>query len=290
MNERPVQFGDGGRVFGMLTEPPVKIANEGQGPVFIILSAGMLHRVGPSRMHIPIARKLAGMGFPVLRIDLAGKGDSPVREGLKNQPSVAADFNDILAGIRGIYPKAKLVLFGMCSGADNAIRLSIMEPSVIGTVLLDAVCPTDAMFKLRALRKYLDPYRYVHRLRKAFRKSGKSVGRADNPNIDWLQFRDLPTFEQFQASFRALHERNGAMLAVFTQDAVKYYNKQGQLKSVLDVDGFDATATELFWPETQHTWQLSIHRRRLIDAITQWARERFGTLQGDSGRSRNGGG
>ena len=287
MNERPVQFGDGGRVFGMLTEPSGGTANEGQGPVFIILSAGMLHRVGPSRMHIPLAHSFAELGFPVLRIDLAGKGDSPVREGLKNQPSVAADFTDILAGIKGIYPNAKLVLFGMCSGADNAIRLSIMEPSVIGTVLLDPVCPKDSSFQLRALRKFLDPYRYLHRLAKMFRKSGKSVGRADNPNIDWLQFRDLPTFEQFQNSFRALKERNGAMLAVFTQDAVKYYNKQGQLEAVLDVGAFGSTATELFWPETQHTWQLSVHRRRLIDATKKWAEENFGSLLAEPGQSRD---
>ena len=278
MNERPVQFGDGGRVFGMLTEPPGNVANEGQGPVFIILSAGMLHRVGPSRMHIPLARELADMGFPVLRIDLAGKGDSPAREGLKNQPSVAADFADIVAGVRGIYPQAKLVLFGMCSGADNAIRLSITEPSVIGTVLLDAVCPTDSMFKLRALKKYLDPYRYLLRIKKMLQKHEKQVGRAENPDIDWLQFRDLPTFEQFQDSFRALQERNGAMLAFFTQDAVKYYNKSGQLKSVLNVDEFDSTATELFWPETGHTWQFNLHRRRLISETVKWAREKFGSL------------
>lgn len=289
MNERPVQFGEGGRVFGVLAEPDASVANAGQGPVFIILSAGMLHRVGPSRMHIPLARRLAGMGFPVLRIDLAGKGDSPAREGLKNQPSVAADFADILAGVRNIYPDAKLVLFGMCSGADNAIRLSIMEPSVIGTVLLDAVCPTDPMFKLRSMTKYLNLRRYLFRLKKMLRSSDKQLSRAENPDIDWLQFRDLPTFEQFQESVRVLGQRNGAMLAFFTSDATKYYNKQGQLQKVLGFDNFDTTGKEIFWPETEHTWQFSMHRDRLIDATAQWARENFGSLQSDHANSRDGG-
>jgi pimeloyl-ACP methyl ester carboxylesterase len=280
MNERPVQFGAGGRVFGVLTEPRDGVANGGQGPVFIILSAGMLHRVGPSRMHVPLARKLADMGFPVLRVDLAGKGDSPARTGLKNQPSVAADFADMRDGLSEIYPNAKLVLFGMCSGADNAIRLSIMEPSVIGIVLLDAVCPTDPMFKLQSMMKYVNPHRYLFKLKNILRDPGShiKISRAENPDIDWLQFRDLPTFEQFQESFRVLQKRDGAMLAFFTKDTMDYYNKQGQLKRVLGVDNFDATATELYVPEAEHTWQFTAHRDLLIETTTEWAQRRFGDL------------
>jgi hypothetical protein len=37
----------------------------------------------------------------------------------------------------------------------------------------------------------------------------------------------------------------------------------------MDVDGFDDFATELFWPAAEHTWQLAVHRRRLIDETLQ---------------------
>jgi pimeloyl-ACP methyl ester carboxylesterase len=280
--ERAIQFGDGGRVFGVLTEPPNKSAKPGQSPVFVILSAGLLHRVGPSRMHVTLARELAQLGFPVVRVDLSGKGDSPAREGLTNQESVGADFADIVAGIGSIFPSAKLVLVGMCSGADNAIRLSILESSVIGMVLLDAVCPSDSMFKIRSMKKYLEPFRYLRRLRNVFGEGARTVERAVDADIDRLQFRDLPTFAQTQDSFRALLSRNGAVLAIFTQSCLKYYNKQGQLGKVLVVEDYDLVAEERFWPEVEHTWQLSIHRRRLINEIMQWAHTKFRPLNVDS--------
>jgi hypothetical protein len=60
-------------------------------------NAGMLHRVGPYRLHVRLARDLARMGFSSLRVDLADTGDSPLRPGLTYTQSVAADFSEITA-------------------------------------------------------------------------------------------------------------------------------------------------------------------------------------------------
>src|SRR3954464_13203392 len=96
LTEEVLQFGEGGRLFGILTLPSVRPRNAHKLPVFVFLSAGLLHRVGPYRLHVRLGRELARMGFTSLRVDLAGTGDSPPRPGLTNQQSVEGDFQEIL--------------------------------------------------------------------------------------------------------------------------------------------------------------------------------------------------
>src|SRR5437762_1624267 len=144
LTEEPVQFGEGGRLFGILTLPSTPPRNGQDLPVFVFLSAGLLHRVGPYNLHVRLARELAQMGFSSLRVDLAGMGDSPPRPGLTNQQSVAADFAEIVGILDARLGRLPLVLAGLCTGADNASTLALKERRVIGMVLLDPVCFPDA--------------------------------------------------------------------------------------------------------------------------------------------------
>ena len=84
-------------------------------PVFVFLSAGSLHRVGPYRLYVRLARELARMGFSSLRVDLAGVGDSPARRGMTNQQSVAADFAEIASVLDARLGRVPFVLAGLCS-------------------------------------------------------------------------------------------------------------------------------------------------------------------------------
>ena len=125
LTEEPLQFGEGGRLFGILTLPSVPPRNAQELPVFVFLSAGLLHRVGPYRLHVRLGRELAQMGFSSLRVDLAGMGDSPPRPGLTSRESVAADFGEILGVLDSRLGRLPLVLAGLCSGADNAMTLTL---------------------------------------------------------------------------------------------------------------------------------------------------------------------
>ena len=147
LTEEPLQFGEGGRLFGILTLPSMPPRNAQELPVFVFLSAGLLHRVGPYRLHVRLGRELAQMGFSSLRVDLAGTGDSPPRPGLTNQQSVAADFEEILGVLESRLGRLPLVLAGLCSGADNAMSLTLKEPRVVGMVLLDPICFPDRGFQ-----------------------------------------------------------------------------------------------------------------------------------------------
>ena len=272
--EEPLQLGEGGRLLGILTSPSMPRSNAQDLPVFVFLSAGLLHRVGPYRLYVRLARELAQMGFNSLRIDLAGRGDSPPRLGLTNQQSVAADFAEILAVLESRLGRLPLVLAGLCSGADNAIRLTLKEPRVVGMVLLDPICFLDRGFRLRVIvARYTNPARHIAWLKRRFKALTCASGKKqeDDTSVDPLTFRDYPTWEQLRTAFESIREREGRVLSIFTNYALGYYNKKGQLGRVLGVNGYQQFCTELFWPQVDHTYRLELHRRRLMDEIKTWA-------------------
>ncbi|MEM9411005.1 MAG: alpha/beta hydrolase, partial [Planctomycetota bacterium] len=58
MNESVCQFGPKNNLMGILTTPDESRQVEG-APIAIVLNAGIIHRVGPFRMHVDLARQLA---------------------------------------------------------------------------------------------------------------------------------------------------------------------------------------------------------------------------------------
>ena len=59
VRERGVVFGDG-RLLGVPTSPPDEARDR---PCVVILNAGVIHRVGPGRLSVDIARRAAAAGF-----------------------------------------------------------------------------------------------------------------------------------------------------------------------------------------------------------------------------------
>jgi len=243
--------------------------------VFVFLSAGALHRVGPGRLYVQLARELATMGFNSLRVDLSGIGDSPAQPGATNRESVAADCKEILDVLDSRLGHRPLVLAGLCAGADNAVRLAGTVERVMGMVLLDPYCFADAGFQGRAaIRKYIDIGRYMAWLERrlsSLRQPRRGARNKEEP-LDYIAIRNLPTLDEFRSAFRSIGKRGGRALSVFTQYALPYYNRAGQLEAVLGIDGYRRFSTELFWPQTEHTYPLELHRRRLIDGVKNWAR------------------
>jgi pimeloyl-ACP methyl ester carboxylesterase len=274
-SEEPLQFGDGGRLFGILTLPQRGVAGAQSTPVFVFLNAGVLHRVGPLRMYVRLARELARQGFASLRVDLSGVGDSPPRPGSSYRDQVAADFAAIEKALEARMGCQEIIVIGLCSAADNAMRLAPRHARIRGMVLFDPMCFEDAGFRGRALKKLLadklmHPVQTLVVLKRQATKYLKGKRR-----IDPMSLRDLPDREQMKEAFRCLRERQGHALSIFTSYATIYYNRRGQLADVLGFDGQDRTSTEIFWPDVEHTYMLDVHRQRLIGEVVAWAVRNF---------------
>lgn len=280
MNEIPLQFGAEGRMFGIMTIAD-SVPEKAEDPVvFVFLSAGLLHRAGPHRLHVRLARALAQNGISSLRVDLSGIGESQQRKGLDYEQSVAIDFEDILSVLEAQLGQVSIILVGLCAGADNAIRLAPTSERVVGMVLLDPVCDKDKnfdqhalKFRLRALsRKLLDFSRYLPWLKRQIRKLRRSKPDGENDiQVDNLSIRSIPTPQQLRNAIEAVRDRDGKVISIFSEYALRYYNHFGQLKGVMAIDGYDRFCTELFWPHAEHNYPLESHRRQLIDTLTTWA-------------------
>jgi hypothetical protein len=134
-------FIDGERtLFAIVTEPAGRsVGTETSGYGVVMLNTGATHHVGPNRMYVDLARDWAGRGYIVMRLDLAGLGDSNTRNsepanevypaGALYDVGVAIEFLRRRRGVRNV------TLVGLCAGAYHSLRAAIAGLPV-DTILL----------------------------------------------------------------------------------------------------------------------------------------------------------
>ena len=269
MNEQVFRYGNTNQGFGISSLPEVM---EG-APVLVLLNAGLLHREEPYRLNVLVSRALASMGYICIRVDLAGKGDTPESSEMTNRESVAQDWSNISKAIEAQFGERAVLILGLCSGADNAIKLTAEDSKIQGLLLLDPLANEDEYFKRRRLLiKLKDIHAWPRRLRKLLsigilRFKKKESGEAT------ISLRDPPTDEDIRMCFEALVKRDGKVLAIFTSLALSYYNESGQLVRSTNVKNLDSCCKEIFWPQMGHLYPVQHHREQLIGAISDWAAE-----------------
>ncbi|HKQ88380.1 MAG TPA: alpha/beta fold hydrolase [Candidatus Acidoferrales bacterium] len=142
MREEAVLFGEKKSLVGILTDPNAGRSDVGD-VALILLNAGILHRVGPGRIYVNIARELAARGFTTFRFDFSGIGDSrPRPDNLpfdKSSIDETQSAMDILETKRGI---RSFILMGGCSGARVSFNTSCVDSRVSGSILIN--CPVTA--------------------------------------------------------------------------------------------------------------------------------------------------
>jgi alpha-beta hydrolase superfamily lysophospholipase len=146
--ERAVRFGEGGRLFGILHAPGATGAPEQRQeplPPILLASAGTVHRIGPHRFYVGLARRWAKLGFPVLRVDLSGIGDTPAGDdGVENVTYPRTGYEDLESAIDELLSRTrtgtaskKVIVAGLCSGGDFAFQMSLRDPRVTGALILN---------------------------------------------------------------------------------------------------------------------------------------------------------
>jgi dienelactone hydrolase len=137
VREEAVLFGKTGSLVGIITDPPVVNSNP-QLPAIICLNAGIIHRVGPNRLYVKLARALAALGFVVLRFDFSGIGDSPFRDDtLPFRQSAVSETQEAMNYLEAARGSKRFVLTGICSGAMISFHTACCDPRVGGAVLIN---------------------------------------------------------------------------------------------------------------------------------------------------------
>lgn len=106
------------RLLAILSAPAVSTSTSETG--VLVIGGGAQYRAGSHRQFVRLARQLAGAGYPVMRFDFAGLGDSTGKvlnfESLQDQIGAALDhFQSLRPELR------RFVLWGLCDGASASL-------------------------------------------------------------------------------------------------------------------------------------------------------------------------
>ena len=138
MREQIVRIG-ANELVGIVTEPPAGQAASANRPGVILINSGLIQRVGPNRLYVRLARRLAAQGFTVLRFDLSAIGDSPRRlDNLPFEQSSVAETREAMETLSDGWGVDTFLLAGICTGAVVALRTALKENAVQGIGMINA--------------------------------------------------------------------------------------------------------------------------------------------------------
>lgn len=305
--EQTCVFGDGCALTGVYTPSALPSSHQ---PCAVFLTAGLLHHVGPTRLHVEMARALADIGVPGLRFDLSGVGDSETSSlgGYFMDRSVQ-EVVQCMDFAQKQYGHDRFVLFGLCSGADDALAAALKDSRVAGIVLLNGYAYPAGLFKWhRLLSFYLPRLFMIQKIRNRVSallakvlnrkdvspagndmpraelpllrelrsriqiESGERISRADQAALNALDddYRYIPPQEITAENLQSLADQRTDMLFIYTGSEHETYTYQGQLLAMFPgLKGFD-NVSELYLPEADHTVILEKDRCTLVAAVARW--------------------
>lgn len=312
--ETPVLFGPEEGLFGMLSQPQSSRTDV----ACLVLNTGVNHRIGPRRINVKVARRLASAGIPTLRFDLAGIGDSvatQTRNAFRAQAvedmKCAMDFLGERHGLR------RFLVFGICSGAENAVAVAMADARITGMLAFDgptyltrgvrferklrrmAAFPLNAAVRAshlwwRDLCDWLGAANASARERTMARLSAllpsRTPASSDGSIFDSAEAPVVDAAE-YERRLLSLVDRGvdvSLMYSVTYNATDRHYGMLSQLRGSRLLDNVKYR----FWPDVDHTATTRDMQVKLLDAIEEWARiAAFGTSapqqMSGTGKGRN---
>jgi uncharacterized protein len=249
----------------------------------IVVVGGPQYRIGSHRQFVLLARDLAAVGYPVLRFDVRGMGDSggAPRDFEHIAPDIAAAVECLLQNNPGL---EQIVLWGLCDGASASLMYAARDERIRGLVLLNPWVRSQAGIAEAYVKHY-----YLQRLfSQDFWRTLLSSGPARIATMLRELLRNLrlaaragakpQTPEVFTERMRrAAEEFRGAILVVISgndltgQEFESHCAHSGSWQSVFKrpttvqhrLEGADHTFSKKQWRDTVSAW------------TRQWLDERF---------------
>ena len=268
MNERAISFGESGALFGILGAPEIPDPSR---PAVLIPNTGVVHRVGPGRMHVELARALASAGVVSLRLDNANLGDSETVPGRSSDTS-ALDLCAAMDALDARNISSGYVVIGSHTGAHDAHQAARLDPRVIGAVFIDGyVHSTPRAWLNRLLGKVGDRSRggvqgtppVLH----LTPRSGDALHNASDAEIHWF---DTPAHARMEADLVEFMRRQLALMVVYTGDVERDYHYAAQLMDAFPLLRSYRRLTLRHIPEADHRYSRRTTREAMIDVLVDW--------------------
>jgi hypothetical protein len=277
-------FGNAPPLVGIITKPSVPESG-GTLPVVVLLNAGVVHRIGPSRMSVRIARRLASYGYVVARFDHSGIGDSGIRrDRLTWSESSIEETRQVMNDLESRFGATRFILAGLCSGAQTAFKTACADERVVGTVMinsqgLDLSAEWNRFVKNRSwarhywTRSLKDPKAWIRAL-----KGRIQYRRLVRVLVDQVKDRVAPPRQvknvsvQLSEQLHSLLDRPIRFLFVHSHGdhSVDYFDVfTGEcLERLRSAPGYRNETVK----RTDHTFTLLGNQRELLDVIEDWFR------------------
>ncbi|TAL71397.1 MAG: alpha/beta hydrolase [Rhodanobacter sp.] len=236
----------------------------------IVLNAGMVHRVGPFRLHVDLTRRLNAAGYPTLRMDLSTLGDSGASgQNQSHATEVLADVADAMNLLGTHAGCERFVLIGLCAGAANSHTVACVNPRVAGVVFIDGYVYRTFGFNLRHyLPRLLSPVRVLRRVARMARQRRKPEGRA-------VFEVTVPPRDQVRRNYADMLARGLKLCFIYSGGISEHFNHARQFGEIYGPLARDPGASVHYLAHTDHTYALTADRKLLIDTITDWFADRF---------------
>ncbi|MDO4636261.1 MAG: alpha/beta fold hydrolase [Lautropia sp.] len=274
--EQLVQLGENQHLIGTLVEPVGTKASVG----VVFLNAGVIHRIGPHRIHVKLARALAADGMPSLRLDLSGLGDSRRASGTDGMlAQVRRDIRsavDLMAQRTGL---TRFVIIGICSGAEYGYQYAPEDSRVAGLVMVDGY--SFANHRTRLLRYGLRLRTLTWPvLKKAVqgRLARLRAGAGPTPAAPADYGLPVVTVTDFGHGLAERARQSCPCYLVFTGSVLHRYNHASQFDDVMKAAALSDADRALiardvrcdFLPEIDHTMTTLHGQRVYIGHVRQW--------------------
>lgn len=274
-------FGNKNNLLGIVSEPEEEHSPLRQTAV-ILLNANVVHRIGPYRLHVDLARKLINDGFLVLRFDLSGVGDSKIKDSRKNyNDRIVSDVQESMSFIEKQYGIKQFVLMGLCAGADSAYYTTITDKRITGLVMIDGYCyKTPGYYMAYYIPRMLTLAVWTRFIKKGFdvisvKFKAEPINNSPEMGDFYVGVRDFPSKKSMQDNLKSFIDRNINMFFIYTGGYEQFYNHKNQFWHMFPGLKSKDKIRVQYTKEAEHTFPVIDHRTKLIDSITEWLKKSF---------------
>jgi pimeloyl-ACP methyl ester carboxylesterase len=288
--EEVVICGDSRHLAGVYTPP----SKPGKCEICVLyITAGLLHHVGPTRLHVDISRALSDQHIAGLRFDLSGIGDSESNSlgGYFKERSIV-EIKSAMDFLEKKYAHKRFVLLGLCSGADDALATAQKDERVAGVVLLNGYAYKAGYYWLYLLKEfYLPRLLMFDKWQNKFTRllaliKAKPANREKGNKFDLMtkeeenaviamdeDYRYIPPKDEVADIIDTLSRNKVNLYFIYNGSEYDVYTYEGQLADTFPEQRDNPRLKETYIKEADHTFILKNDRDKLIHYLKSWFKE-----------------
>ncbi|MBU1288860.1 MAG: alpha/beta fold hydrolase [Alphaproteobacteria bacterium] len=281
ITEQALMLGQDEALAAIVTRPVM----EAHAPAIIILNTGVAHRVGHHRKFVTLSRRLARAGHTVVRFDFPGLGDSPA---MTTDASLLEGnlfaIREVANWIEQAFSIDRIIMLGLCSGADQSVIYAGRDTRVKGAILLDPSIPRTRRYHINDFSRRIRSRalwtnflsgkgRIWDYTRSLFRKDGAvsvSSRQFSRPNLEHPE-----AISFLEGVYQGAIDNGVNLLGIFTAGQEYQHNYRTQIVDALPKVHFADRVSLHFLRDCDHTFIRESYRNYMYSLVADWLLSEF---------------